>query len=128
MHGFLQWGLCGIYSTTVVEALCVSGILASLHLDQYRCILRNVPRCHHDLKGVKVYCKSFGDCTEGVVMAALHICLLGQRICVHGILLTMPLGQRGGSRVLHPLGVLSVLSALSKALLVESYQMLNVTK
>jgi hypothetical protein len=115
-----QQGLCGICSMTIVEVLCVSGILMSSHLEQRRCILRIIPRCNCDLEGVKFNCKSLDDSTKGVVAAVSHISLLHQCLCVRCVLLTLPLGQCGGLHGLHPLGVFSVFSSLSKAHLVDS--------
>jgi hypothetical protein len=65
--------------------------------------------------GVKVSCESVGDLADEFVVAAPHISLLGQCLCMQGIFLMLLLGQSSASRGLHPLGMLSKLSVLSEA-------------
>jgi hypothetical protein len=116
----LPRGTCGNHSTIVVEVLHVRDVFKLFHCKQPRCVVHFVGlRCQRDHGGVKVDCKSVDDFIDEVVMAELHINLLGQCFCVRGILLVLPLGQCRGLHSLHLLGMLSKLSALSKVRLVE---------
>ncbi len=104
---------------TIKVALRVSVILATFHCKQHHPIVRTMPRRHLDCEDVKVDRESVGDRAEGVVAVASYIRLLGQRLHVCGILLTLPCGQRDGLRGLHPLGMRSKLGAFGKGLYVE---------
>ncbi len=92
---------------TVKVALRVSVILMTFHCEQRHRVIRAMPRRHLDREDVEVDCESVGDRVEGVVTVASYIRLLGQRLCMCGILLMLPCGQRDGSHGLHPLGMRS---------------------
>jgi len=76
-----------------VEAPHGSNFLEPFHLEHCRYVIPSVGM-YHDPQGFKVNNESIGDRAEVIIVAVLHISLLGhQRRHECGILLMLPLGQ-----------------------------------